>query len=71
MVQTPPNAVRFAGRHVNLSELSRMFMLDQSYLSRILSGKRKPSWTYAIRIAEALDMGLEQFLDEWQKIKVK
>jgi transcriptional regulator with XRE-family HTH domain len=71
MIETPPfaNCVMFAGRYVKLSELSRQFMLDHSYLSRILSGQRYPSLKYALRVAEALDMGLEEFLAELDKKK--
>ena len=37
--------------------------MDQSYLSRIFAGKRYPSIPHARKIAAAIGMGLEEFLD--------
>ncbi len=56
----PP--VVLAGKVVNVYALAQTTGMDQGYLSRILSRKRRPRIDYAMRIAQALDMGLEDFL---------
>ena len=60
-----PNAksVRFGGRYIDLLRLAHVEGLDHGYLSRILAGQRTPSIAYARRIAAALRMSLEDFLE--------
>lgn len=52
----------FGGIAINLSEIARAQHIDCSYLSRIFSGDRRPGLDHAVKIAEALGMGLEAFL---------
>lgn len=52
----------FAGKLINLTELSRSTGLSRPYLSRIVSGHREPSLVTARRIATAMGMTMEQFL---------
>jgi len=63
-----PQTVHFAGKFVNLSEISRTADLDPSYLSRIFRGERMPTVRKLKRISEALGMGIEQFITELENI---
>jgi|SRR5271157_2617282 len=58
-----PQSVRFAGRYVNINAIARSQDLSQSYVSKLLSGKRSPSILVAKKVAAALGMGLEDLLD--------
>lgn len=49
-------AVKFAGRVINLSLVAKETGFHVSYISRIFSGKRYPSLRNAERLAEALGM---------------
>ena len=64
-----PQSVQFAGVYINLSAISRLNGLQQSHLSRIFSGKRYTTIATARKIADALGMPLESFLDELDKIQ--
>ena len=56
-------SIQIGGKYVNLSAISRQQNIDHSYLSRIFSGERIPRITHARKIALAIGMGLEEFLD--------
>lgn len=56
-------SVKFGGVPISLSAICRLTDIDLSHLSRIFSGKRQPSTKASRRIAEALEMTLEDFLD--------
>lgn len=64
-----PGARLFAGAYINQSELARVYGLDRTQVCRILSGKRRPSLKYTRRIAEALDMSIEDLLIELDKLQ--
>lgn len=59
-------SVRFAGRFINLSEMSRMGELELSYLSMIFNGKREASMKMSRRIAAVLGMDLVDYLEEME-----
>lgn len=64
-LQEKPTAqsILFAGKYINLKEVARQQGIDESYLSRIFSGKRPlPRADYAMRIAKALGLGLEELI---------
>jgi transcriptional regulator with XRE-family HTH domain len=42
--------------------MARSLKMDHSYLSRIMAGNRQPTIRHARKIADALGMGLEDFL---------
>ena len=56
-------SVRFNGNLINISALARSLRVSQSYLSKVLAGKIAPNLTNARKIASALDMSLDEFLD--------
>jgi transcriptional regulator with XRE-family HTH domain len=58
-----PHSVRFAGKYINISAIARSQRLSQSYVSKLLSGKRSPSIRVAKKVAAALGMGLEDLLE--------
>lgn len=66
-----PNSqtVMFAGRFINLSEISRQNHIDVSYLSRIFRGQRTPSLPYIKKISRALDMSIEDFVNALDKVQ--
>lgn len=47
-------SIMLGGRYINISAIARDQNIDQSYLSRVLSGKRPPSIEHARKIATAL-----------------
>ena len=53
----------FAGRFINLSEISRRQGIDPSSLSRIFSGRREPTLPQIRKISSALEMQIQEFLD--------
>ena len=57
--------VWFQGQPINLSMISNSYVppLDKGYLSYIFRGQRTPSTLYARKIAAALGMQLQAFLD--------
>lgn len=57
----PP--VLLAGKQVNTYEAAKALEMNQSYLSKILIGKRRPSLTLAERIAAHLGFTLMEFLN--------
>jgi len=64
-------SVYLMGRAVNLSAISRSQGIDPSHLSRIFSGRRNPSIKYARKIASALGLRLDEFLDALDGTKKK
>lgn len=59
--------VYFAGQPINLSALSVHTQLDNSYLSRVFSLEREPSLSHTIKLATALGMGLQEFVDHLKR----
>lgn len=55
-------SIRFGGRYINLSLIARDQKIDQSALSRIFAGKRRPHIDHARKIARALGLSLDDFL---------
>lgn len=56
-------SIRFAGRYINLKEVWRQSGVGHGYLSKIFSGERVASTTTYLRVAKALDMGLDELLN--------
>ncbi len=56
-------SILFAGRYISLMGIARGQNIHQSYLSRVFSGERIPSVNHARKLAAALGMGLEEFLE--------
>lgn len=56
-------SVTIKGKLVNVSALADMLGIDQSYLSKILSGKLTPNKDTFRKIAIALDMSPGQLFD--------
>lgn len=54
----------FAGEYINLAQLSLLAAVDRPYLSKIFSGKQYPSMKVARRIAYALNIRLDIFIEE-------
>lgn len=61
--------VYFAGTPINLAEVARSYEppLLVPYLSYIFHGKRTPSLDYAEKLAFALGMQLQAFIEELKK----
>lgn len=57
------SSIILGGRYINLSAISRTQDIDLSYLSRIINGKKEPTIRVARKVASAIGMGLEEFLD--------
>lgn len=55
-------SIKFGGRFVNLKALARDHHFNHSYITRIIKGSRTASVDYCRRVAAALDMPLEDFL---------
>ena len=58
-----PQSVKFGGRYINLSAMARSQNMDQSYLSRVFCGKRNPTLDHSRKMAAALGMTMDQFLE--------
>lgn len=70
--QTPhPGSVKFAGVYLNLRVLARHLSYNptHSHLSRIFSSDRDPSLRVLRKLAEALNMTPDQFLEAIQARK--
>lgn len=52
--------VELAGKPINILAISRQTHIDQSYLCRILRGKKAPTLETALKIAGALGMPVEE-----------
>jgi transcriptional regulator with XRE-family HTH domain len=65
--------VYFAGVPINMTQVARSYEppLDVGYLSRIFNGRSTPSIAMAEKIADALGMQLQAFLDELRKHRVR
>lgn len=61
--QSAYKSTEFAGQFINSYELSKDHGLCHSHVWRILTGERKGSTAYVRRIAKALGMSLEAFVD--------
>jgi transcriptional regulator with XRE-family HTH domain len=63
-IEREPNkaSVKFCSRFINLSEIARTQGLQPATVSRIFSGIRMPSLQSAIKIADALEMTVDNFL---------
>ena len=59
-------SIMLGGRYINLSALARTIEADQSYLSRILSGKRNPGVDLFSKIADALGTTMDQLRSDIQ-----
>lgn len=61
--------VWFAGVPVNMSAIAESYVpnLDVGYLSKILNGQRVPSVAMAEKIAQALGMQMQAFLEALRK----
>lgn len=62
-------SIKFGGRFVNLKELARDNHFNHSYITRIIKGSRTASVDYCRRVAEALDMPLEDFLQAVDELR--
>lgn len=64
-IETNPTSqsVRLGEVYINLSQLSRTQNIDQSYLSRIMAGKRRPRIDHAQKIAGALGITIDRLLE--------
>ena len=65
LVEKPhPHSVDFGGGYINLKMLSRATGVHHTHLSRVFNGLRPiPSVPYCRMLAEALGMGLTDFID--------
>jgi transcriptional regulator with XRE-family HTH domain len=54
--------VRLGGRFISLAKIEKETGLDHGYTSYIFSGKRTPSVPYAIKLAKALGMSIDDLL---------
>lgn len=54
---------KFAGRYLNLKLLAKHLGINHGYMSRIMSGERTPSVAYALLIANALHLSLDEFVE--------
>lgn len=66
-----PRPVMFAGEAISLSKISRHTGVNVSLLSKIFSGRRQPTLDSARRIAVALGMRLDEFLEAVDNIELK
>lgn len=64
-------SVRLGGRYINLQRLANEENFNHSYLSRIVSGDRTPSLPYYQRLADALQMELQDLIDAIADRKVE
>lgn len=55
-------SVILGGKHINILAISRQTNIDQSYLCKILRGKKHPTMETGIKIASALGMTVEEFM---------
>lgn len=63
LVERPNSqSIKFGGRFINLNEMAAEEGFSHGYLSRIIAGDRTPRVDYAKKVAKALGMGLEDFL---------
>lgn len=52
----------FGGKPISQAAIARAANIDKGYLSRVLLGKQNPSIKVAVKIAQALEMTLPQFI---------
>lgn len=62
-VNPTSQSVNLGGVYINLSVLARTQNIDQSYLSRIMAGKRRPRIDHAQKIAGALGITIDRLLE--------
>lgn len=56
------NTIKLGWAYVNQAAIATAYNIPRTNISRILSGERRPSIEVAEKMAEALDMDLEQFI---------
>jgi transcriptional regulator with XRE-family HTH domain len=57
------NPILFCGKPINLTAIAFLTSLSLAYISLIFSGQRQPSIRTAKKIANALGMGFQEFVD--------
>lgn len=57
------NSILLGTKHINVNAICRLQGLDPSYIGKIINGKKIPTIATARKIAGAIGMGLEEFLD--------
>lgn len=62
-------SILFGGRYINLTHLAIHLGVDPGNLSRVFSGKGRPSLQYATRLADALHMTLDAFTSDLARLK--
>lgn len=62
MSKATVQTVMFRGNPINLSEISRSTGISVSHLSLIFAGRRTPSLTVAKKIADYLNVGLDELV---------
>lgn len=67
---TNPPSIILSGKLVNVPELSKRMGVDQSYLRKVLNGKRQPTLYYLCRLAKELDFTIDALLDAIQARKL-
>lgn len=58
------NPALFDGRQVDLTKLAKDADINLSHASRIMRGKKDPSITVLLRLADALAMAPDYFLEQ-------
>lgn len=61
--------LEFGSQSIHLHRMAKEHDLDYSYLWRVFHGYRIPSLTYARRLAGILQMSIEDFLKELDRLK--
>ncbi len=59
--------IKFGGKYINLSAIARSQGFDLSYMSRLMSGKRRLTLANSRKIAALLGMTLDDFDDAYQE----
>lgn len=61
-IQDKPNnlTVELAGKPINILAISRQINIDQSYICKILRGKKAPTLDTALKIAASLGMTVDE-----------
>ena len=72
-IETKPNkrTTKLGGKYINQAAIARSQGIDQSYISRIISGEREPRRAQAKLIAAALGMTVEEFFEALEDNKAQ
>lgn len=62
-------SIMLGGRYINLSAISRDLEIDQSYLSKIFSGKRDPTIAHLRKLTAALRVTIDELLEAIEERK--